>query len=104
MELTHVIKKSMITEKANRWLEEGKYTFQVAREATKKEIKKAIEKFFKVKVKSVRAMIAKGKERSVGIGRRQTRTTNWKKAIIQLVEGDKIDIFAAPEEGRAKKK
>jgi len=104
MELTHVIKKPMITEKATRWLEEGKYTFQVARETTKKEIKKAIEKFFKVKVKSIQTMMAKGKKRSTGIGRRKTKTSGWKKAIVQLAEGYKIDIFVAPEEGKTKKK
>lgn len=102
MDLSNVIKKPIITEKATRWLEEGKYTFQVAQETTKKEIKKAIEKFFKVKVKSVQTMMTKGKKRSIGVGRRKTKTSGWKKAIVQLVEGDKIDIFTAPEEGRKK--
>lgn len=91
MDLANVIKQPIVTEKATRWLEETKHAFRVAREATKKEIKKAVEKYFKVKVKSVQTMVVKGKKRS------------WKKALVQLAEGEKIDIFAAPEKKEAKK-
>lgn len=103
MDLANVINQPIVTEKATHWLEETKYTFQVAREATKKEIKKAVEKYFKVKVKSIQTIMARGKKRSVGVGRRQIRTSDWKKALVQLAEGEKIDIFAAPEKKEAKK-
>ncbi|HUS60411.1 MAG TPA: 50S ribosomal protein L23 [Nevskiaceae bacterium] len=104
MDLIKVVKKPIITEKTTRWLEGNKYTFQVARQATKKEIKQAVEKFFKVKVKAAWTMMAKGKTRKVGSGKREVKTGNWKKALVQLAEGEKIDILAAPEEREIKKK
>lgn len=100
MALVNVIKKPIITEKATSWLGDNKYTFQVARQSTKQEIKQAVEKFFKVKVKAVWTMMVKGKTRKAGSGKRKVKTGNWKKAIIQLDEGEKIDILAAPEEGK----
>jgi large subunit ribosomal protein L23 len=76
----------------------------VARQATKQVIRQAVEKFFKVKVEAVWTMMAKGKTRKVGFGKREVKMGNWKKAIIQLAEGEKIDVLAAPEEKRTRKK
>lgn len=102
MDLAKVVKKPIVTEKTTKWLENNKYTFQVACQATKKEIKQAVQKFFKVKVRSVGTIMAKGKKRKVGFSRREVKTGNWKKALVQLAEGEKIDILAVPEERKKK--
>ncbi len=71
---------------------ENAYTFEVAKDATKKEVKKAVEKIFGVKVKSVRTMNVKGKMKRLGrfVGKRR----DWKKAIVYLADKEqKIDFF-----------
>ncbi len=68
------------------------YTFEVARDATKPQIKKAIEKIFGVKVKSVKTMNVKGKKKR--LGRFEGKRRDWKKAIVYLADKDqKIDFF-----------
>ena len=85
-----IIKAPVITEKSQIAKAERKYTFKVAPNATKLEIKDAIEKIFKVKVTSVRTMNVKPKKRRVG---RYTGLTNRsKKAIVTLAEGQTIDL------------
>jgi large subunit ribosomal protein L23 len=66
-------------------------TFEVDPSANRIEIKKAIEEIFKVKVEGVRTAIVKGKKKRRGliVGQRK----NWKKAIVQLRHGDKIEFF-----------
>ena len=77
-----IILKPIVTEKSSTALAENKYTFKVAKKATKIEIKRAVEKLFGVKVLSVNTMTVKGKEKSV---RYQTgRTSDWKKAIVTI--------------------
>ncbi len=70
---------------------QGKYAFEIAREANKPQIKQAVEKAFKVKVLAVNVMTVPGKTRR--IGRRQVLTQSWKKAIVTLKPGDKIEFF-----------
>jgi len=70
---------------------QGKYAFEIAREANKPQIKQAVEKAFKVKVLAVNVMTVSGKTRRVG--RRQVLTQSWKKAIVTLKPGDKIELF-----------
>jgi large subunit ribosomal protein L23 len=92
MELYQIIKRPLITEKSTVAREEsGKYQFEVDRRANKIEIGQAVEKLFKVKVLDVRVMNVSGKNKRVGknIG----RTQDWKKAIVKLVPGNKIEIF-----------
>ncbi len=87
-----IIVSPVVTEKSTEMLEkQGAYSFVVARDANKLEIMKAVETLFNVKVRDVRTMRYKGKERRVGryIGRR----ASWKKAIVTLNEGDTIEIF-----------
>ena len=77
-----IIIKPIVTEKSSANLQENKYTFRVAKKATKIEIKRAVEKLFGVKVLSVNTMTVKGKEKRV---RYQTgRTSDWKKAIVTV--------------------
>ncbi|MGN1298766.1 MAG: 50S ribosomal protein L23 [Candidatus Scatovivens sp.] len=77
-----IILKPIVTEKSNSDLQEGKYTFKVAKKATKVDIKKAVEKIFGVKVLNVNTMTVKGKEKRV---RYQVgKTSDWKKAIVTI--------------------
>jgi large subunit ribosomal protein L23 len=69
----------------------NQYLFEVASKSTKPEIREAVEKLFKVGVSDVNTMIVRGKPRRVG--RRMSKRPNWKKAIVTLVEGDKIEFF-----------
>ena len=87
-----VIKRPIISEKSTALAEVGgKYAFQVAVEANKNEIKDAVQKLFNVKVTQVRTLIVHGKVKRVG--RFETKRPNWKKALVTLVEGQKIEFF-----------
>lgn len=78
-----------VTEKATMGSEHGQVTFKVAKEATKPEIKQAVENLFDVKVKAVNTMIQKGKnKRFKGI---MGRRSDFKKAIVTLEDGQVID-------------
>ena len=86
-----IILKPIITEDSMERLENGKYTFKVAKDATKVEIAKAVETPFDVKVAKVNTISVKGKAKRMGrfVGYRP----DWKKAIV-TVEGDKtIEFF-----------
>ena len=88
---TEIIKKPLITEKSSMVKEAGWYLFSVDKRSNKIEIKKAVEKLFKVKVDKVRTSINPGKNvkkygRSIG------RTSSVKKAYVKLKEGD-IEFF-----------
>ncbi len=91
-----IILKPVITEKSNRLMEdEKKYTFEVALDASKEEIKQAIESLFGVKVKKVNTMIVKPKKkRIIGRFRKYGTTKKWKKAIITLEKGQEIDLLS----------
>jgi large subunit ribosomal protein L23 len=81
-----------MTEKASLETAKNKYTFKVAKNASKIEVKKAIEKMYKVKVKNVSITMKPNKIRR--IGRNEGIKAGFKKAIVTLVEGDKIDIVS----------
>ncbi|MGH6749874.1 MAG: 50S ribosomal protein L23 [Methyloceanibacter sp.] len=85
-----VILAPVITEKATAVSESNQVVFKVRRDATKPQIKAAIEELFKVKVLSVNTLTRKGKTRTFrGIKGRQQ---DVKKAIVRLAEGDRIDV------------
>lgn len=71
----------------------SKFTFEVAPDATKVEIREAVETLFDVDVRSVRTMNVRGKKRRMG--RSLGRKPHWKKAIVELAEGDTIEVFEA---------
>ena len=77
-----IIIKPIITEKSNLAVEEGKYTFKVAKNATKTDIKNAVEKLFNVKVLKVNTINIDGKKKRVGV--HQGKTASWKKAIVAI--------------------
>ena len=87
-----VLEMHLITEKSTQMQEVANcYVFRVARKATKPSIKEAIEKAFKVKVKSVRTMTIPGKPKRMG--RFDGTTPAWKKAVVTLREGEAISEF-----------
>lgn len=86
-----IIVKPLITEKTSAMLEDNKYTFKVALDANKIEIRQAIEEIFKVKVVNVNTVRVFGKTKRMGksVGRK----SDYKKAIVKLAEGHTIPIF-----------
>lgn len=86
-----IILKPIITEKGTSLMEKNMYLFRVDRRANKSEIKKAIETIFKVKVEDVNTMTVSGKLKRVGkhVGYR----SDWKKAIVKLAEGSRLEFF-----------
>jgi large subunit ribosomal protein L23 len=71
----------------------NQYVFQVARDADKREIRKAVEHLFDVQVKAVQTLQVKGKTKN--FGRQQGRRSGWKKAYVSLAAGQEIDFLAA---------
>ncbi len=86
-----VIRQPLVTEKGTYLMAEHKYAFRVAKGANKTQIKEAVEKVFDVQVLAVNVMIVKGRERRWG--RRRVPRPDWKKAIVTLAPGDKIELF-----------
>lgn len=91
MEMLKILKNPVISEKSFSMAEEGTYVFKVAKQAEKIEIKKTIEKLFKVTVVDVRTVMVKGKVKRVGknFGKRN----DFKKAYVRIKDGDKIEEF-----------
>lgn len=89
-----VIIAPIITEKSYRLAnEKNKYTFRVHPDANKIEIKNAVEKLFNVKVTNVNTINVKPKRKR--LGKFEGKTHSWKKAIVTLKEGDRIEFFTA---------
>jgi large subunit ribosomal protein L23 len=87
-----VLKRPLITEKGtDRQAQLNKYTFEVAPEANKNQIKQAVELAFKVTVTDVHTMNVRGKMRR--IGRHRGRRSDWKKAIVTVQSGQSIGEF-----------
>lgn len=85
----------VLTEKGTRLKEtENKYLFEVPTSATKNQIRAAMQQQFpSVHVVSIRTLITRGKDRRMGRG--YAKAQNWKKAIVTLREGEKIELFEA---------
>jgi large subunit ribosomal protein L23 len=93
--MIEILKRPIVTEKMTALQDKGQYAFEVKREANKIEIARAVEKKFNVTVLDVRTMRHKGKAKTqlTRRGRFSGRTAAWKKAIVRLKEGDKIEFF-----------
>ena len=89
-----ILLRPVVSEKSYGLLDEGKYTFIVAPDANKTQIKMAVEDVFRVKVTGVNTLNRQGKRRQTrqGWGKR----ADTKRAIVTLAEGDRIDIFGGP--------
>lgn len=90
-----ILKRPIVTEKLTDLQDKGFYAFEVEQYANKIDIARAVEKKFNVSVVSVRTMRHKGKAKSqmTRKGRFAGRTSAWKKAIVRLKAGDKIELF-----------
>jgi len=93
MNITDVIIAPLITEKSMKEAGLGKFTFKVAKKADKNNIARAVEDKFKVNVVSVATIIVKGRTQRFGKRRVETALPDWKKAIVKLKAGEKIDLF-----------
>lgn len=93
--MTGIIFRPIVTEKMTNVQEKGLYAFQVDTRANKIEIARAVAKKFNVTVVNVRTMNYKGKTKSqmTRRGRFEGKTSHFKKAIVTLKEGDKINLF-----------
>ncbi len=92
LEHYQIIRKPIVTEKGSALKDENnQLVFEVHPDSNKSEIRKAVEKLFKVTVLSVRTQNRIGKRKRLGrmVGRRK----NWKKAIVTLKQGDRVDFF-----------
>ncbi|MCX7698689.1 MAG: 50S ribosomal protein L23 [Candidatus Goldbacteria bacterium] len=91
MDITSIIKKPFLTEKSGLLKEKGNYyIFEVDKNASKKMIKKAIEELFKVHVEKVNTVILPGKSKR--FGRTISKARKFKKAIVKLKAGEKIEL------------
>ena len=89
-----ILRRPVITEKNTMLNVEGKYIFEVAKDANKLDVKRAVEEVFKVEVESVNMINVRGKMRA-SPGRRRTvgMTRSWKKAIVTLKQGYRIELY-----------
>ena len=86
-----VLRRPLITEKGSILQADGKYLFEVMPSANKFQVKRSVENAFKVTVTAVNMVTMRGKTRRAG--RKMITTSPWKKAIITLKAGDKIEFF-----------
>lgn len=86
-----LIKRPLVSEKNSMLAEHGVYVFEVERSASKTDVKKAVEKFFRVKVKSVNTSLCRSRATRNRLG--FSGAKYWKKAIVRLAPGEKIGIF-----------
>ncbi len=91
MHLYEVLRRPLITEKNTIMQQQNKYAFEVAKETNKPQVKQAVEQAFKVKVTTVNMIMVPGKSKRVG--KRVIQTRPWKKAIVTLKAGNKIEFF-----------
>lgn len=90
--LEDIVLRPVLSEKTWRGMEAGKYTFEVAADAVKQDIRTAVEGLFGVKVARVWVMNRSGKPRRTRLDRRHGRTPGERRAIVKLAPGHKIDI------------
>jgi len=88
-----IIIRPIVSEKSYDLIGQNRYTFEVAKTASKPQINQAITEIFGVTVTSVNTMNVTGKPRRLRYAKGKTR--DWKKAVVTLKEGDSIDIFPA---------
>jgi len=98
VELTEILRQGIITEKSVKLQERNQYTFKVAPDANKIDIRRAVETLFKVQVISVNVLRMPGKPKMIrrrGSAPRPVPAREWKKAIVTIAEGQTIDALKA---------
>jgi large subunit ribosomal protein L23 len=95
LQATQVVLEPVISEKSMDHTQRGKYTFRVHDDANKLQVKAAVEELFKVEVVDVNVLTTKAKEKTRGRRRGRNRgfTSPWKKAVVTLAAGQKIEFF-----------
>jgi large subunit ribosomal protein L23 len=91
MDARNVLRSPVISEKSYALIAENKYTFRVHAQAHKTQVRHAVEEIFDVRVTDVRTMKMKSKPKRRGWTTGRTR--QWKKAIVELAPGDRIELF-----------
>jgi large subunit ribosomal protein L23 len=91
MNSRQVIIEPVVSEKSYALMADGKYTFRIDDRAHKTQVKRAVEEIFDVEVVDVRTLTVRSKPKRRGLHRGYTRS--WKKAIVQLAPGDRIELF-----------
>ena len=103
-----ILKRPFMTEKTLALASRGYYTFVVSQKSNKAQIAKAVSKQYNVKIIDVRTAIMHGKVRRVGKKMKTIAKPNWKKAIVKVAPGQKIDAFdvaqETPRDSRGKEK
>jgi large subunit ribosomal protein L23 len=98
VEITEVLRQGIVTEKSVKLQERNQYTFKVALNANKIDIRRAVETLFNVRVVKVNVMRMPGKPKWIrrrGAAPRPVKAREWKKAIVTIAEGQTIDILKA---------
>lgn len=90
--MNQIIKRPLVTEKNTVHSSGGIYAFEVARDARKDQIKRAVEQAFRVKVDCVNTMICRGRSRRTNL-KNLSKVQYWKKALVKLKTGNKISLF-----------
>ena len=98
MKIVDVIIAPVISEKSMKDAVLGRFTFKVETGANKLNIRKAVQDKFKVSVVSISTMNVKGRQKRFGARRIEVTLPSWKKAIVQLKPGEKIDLFEVPKQ------
>lgn len=97
MAKSNILRRPIITEKSSGNTGESTFVFEVDKRASKGQVKQAVEKAFKVTVMRVNTLIVPGKlKRNRRLGK-VTKSSSWKKAVVSLKSGDKIDLFETKE-------
>jgi large subunit ribosomal protein L23 len=91
MDARQVIIEPVVSEKSYALMTDGKYTFRVNERAHKTQIARAVEEIFDVQVAAVRTAKVRSKPKRRGL--HSGRTRSWKKAVVQLAAGDRIELF-----------
>ena len=91
MDARQVIIRPVVSEKSYALMSEGKYTFRVHDRAHKVQVAQAIEEIFAVKVRAVRTSKVNSKPKRRGL--HNGRSRSWKKAVVQLAPGERIELF-----------
>ncbi len=97
MKLNYILEKPIITEKSTQAAQKGEFSFRVKLTASKGAIASEVKKVFGVDVVSVRTLILPGKPKRVPGKREFAKLASWKKAIVKLKEGQKINLFSEKE-------
>lgn len=95
MDARNTIIRPVVSEKSYALIAEGKYTFRVDDRAHKTQIAAAVREIFDVNVANVRTSKVRAKPKRRGL--QQGRTRSWKKAVVQLAPGERIDLFEGAE-------